>query len=338
MTATRSVRFRHLLLAATLLSSPLMLRVPTPAAAQVSVGISVALAPPALPDYEQPPMPDLGYVWTPGYWAWAAPAGYYWIPGTWVMPPAVNVLWTPPYWSWLNGRYHLHAGYWGAHVGYYGGVNYGYGYSGQGYDGGRWEGRNFSYNRAVNNFGSVVVHNAYDRQVPVRNRDRGSFAGGPGGNRSAATAADRQTERERHVSMTAEQTSHFSAAGRMPELAVSHNNGRPPVAATPRAAQFQGTGVTHAGPAADAHPNRPDGHAGAPQPEHTAPLGAVGRPPEPAMARRPPVGEASRPVDRLIEPQRQRDTSPPLQREATQPPRHEAVAPHAAPSEREKER
>jgi len=303
MTATHPVRFRHLLLAATLISSPLALTVPTPAAAQVSVGISVTLAPPALPDYDQPPMPDLGYVWTPGYWAWASPAGYYWIPGTWVMPPAVNVLWTPPYWGWLNGRYYLHAGYWGPHVGYYGGVNYGHGYSGYGYDGGRWEGRNFVYNRAVNNFGSVVVHNAYDRQVPMRSGDRGSFAGGPGGNRSAATAADRQAEREHHAAMTTEQTSHMSAAARMPELAASHNNGRPPVAATPRAAQFQGTGVTHAGPA------------------------------EPPIARRPPAGEASRPVDRLGEPPHQRETGSPLQREAQQPPQH-----REAPPEHEKER
>src|SRR5476649_1423405 len=33
--------------------------------------------PPALPDYEQPPCPEEGYVWTPGYWAFG-PGGYYW--------------------------------------------------------------------------------------------------------------------------------------------------------------------------------------------------------------------------------------------------------------------
>jgi len=34
-------------------------------------------APPPLPDYDQPPLPGDGYIWTPGYWAWA-PAGYFW--------------------------------------------------------------------------------------------------------------------------------------------------------------------------------------------------------------------------------------------------------------------
>ena len=33
-----------------------------------------------------------------------------------------------------------HLGYWGPHVGFYGGVNYGYGYVGVGFVGGRWEG------------------------------------------------------------------------------------------------------------------------------------------------------------------------------------------------------
>ena len=32
------------------------------------------------------------------------------------------------------------AGYWGPHVGYYGGVNYGFGYMGVGFAGGAWRG------------------------------------------------------------------------------------------------------------------------------------------------------------------------------------------------------
>jgi hypothetical protein len=40
-------------------------------------------APPPLPEYEQPPCPEDGHFWTPGYWAWST-AGYYWVPGTWV--------------------------------------------------------------------------------------------------------------------------------------------------------------------------------------------------------------------------------------------------------------
>jgi hypothetical protein len=35
-------------------------------------------------------------------------------------------------------------------VGFYGGINYGFGYGGFGYEGGRWEGGYFSYNTYVN--------------------------------------------------------------------------------------------------------------------------------------------------------------------------------------------
>ena len=55
--------------------------------------------------------------------------GYYWVPGTWVQPPRVGVLWTPGYWGFVGGVYAFHAGYWGPHVGFYGGVNYGFGYA-----------------------------------------------------------------------------------------------------------------------------------------------------------------------------------------------------------------
>ncbi len=34
------------------------------------VGVSVTIAPPELPVYEQPLCPGDGYIWTPGYWAW----------------------------------------------------------------------------------------------------------------------------------------------------------------------------------------------------------------------------------------------------------------------------
>src|ERR1700676_3082982 len=49
--------------------------------------------PPPLPEYEQPPVPAEGYLWTPGYWAYA-PGGYFWVPGTWVEPPRIGLLWT----------------------------------------------------------------------------------------------------------------------------------------------------------------------------------------------------------------------------------------------------
>ena len=81
-------------------------------------------------------------MWTPGYWAYGDD-GYYWVPGTWVPAPYVGALWTPGYWGWGGGLYVWHPGYWGPHVGYYGGVNYGFGYMGIGFVGGMWAGSAF---------------------------------------------------------------------------------------------------------------------------------------------------------------------------------------------------
>jgi hypothetical protein len=91
----------------------------SPSSAQIGIGISVHIGPPALPVYEQPIAPGPGYLWTPGYWAWNDDAGYYWVPGTWVVAP-IGMLWTPGYWGWNNGLYVWNAGYWGPHIGFYG--------------------------------------------------------------------------------------------------------------------------------------------------------------------------------------------------------------------------
>ena len=103
---------RHLLSLRTLLLAGTMGVVslaPSPAKAHIAVGVSIRVAPPAIPVYEQPPCPTEGYLWTPGYWAYA-PAGYYWVPGVWVAPPRVGLLWTPGYWGWGGGVYAWHAG------------------------------------------------------------------------------------------------------------------------------------------------------------------------------------------------------------------------------------
>ena len=112
--------------------------------------------PPPLPDYDQPPMPAFGYIWTPGYWAWNND-DYYWVPGVWVEPPQPGLLWTPAIGRSSAASTYFHRGYWAPHVGFYGGVNYGYGYNGLGYEGGRWENGRFYYNTTVNNFGCVRV-------------------------------------------------------------------------------------------------------------------------------------------------------------------------------------
>ncbi len=111
-----------------------------PAASYAGVFVSIGIgAPPVLPVYAQPICPAAGYIWTPGYWAYDDQAGYYWVPGAWVLAPYTGALWTPGYWGWGNGGYFWHAGYWGPHVGFYGGVNYGFGYFGRGYEGGYWD-------------------------------------------------------------------------------------------------------------------------------------------------------------------------------------------------------
>ncbi|MGA7340617.1 MAG: hypothetical protein WBE72_12990 [Terracidiphilus sp.] len=137
-------------------------------------------APPPLPDYDQPPPPSDGYIWTPGYWAWG-PAGYYWVPGAWVEPPYMGALWTPGYWGFYGGRYLFYPGRWGLHIGFYGGINYGFGYIGLGYEGGYWNGGHFFYNRVYNRLGARVVHAySYNAGNRIVNGARYSFHGGAG--------------------------------------------------------------------------------------------------------------------------------------------------------------
>src|ERR1700727_1332000 len=162
-----------------------------PAASFAGVLVSVNIAPPVLPVYTQPLCPGDGYLWTPGYWAWG-PEGYYWVPGVWVQPPTVGVLWTPGYWGWGGSAYIFHAGYWGPHIGFYGGVNYGFGYGGVGYEGGYWNHGVFAYNRSVNNITNVHVTNVYNRTV-INNRNvtRVSYNGGRGGINREPTPQER---------------------------------------------------------------------------------------------------------------------------------------------------
>lgn len=133
---------------------------PQVAHAAVSFVMSVNVAPPAIPVYAQPVCPGPGYLWTPGYWAYG-PRGYFWTAGAWVRPPAPGMLWTPAYWGMEGGHYRFHAGYWGPRVGYYGGVRYGYGYPGTGFEGGEWRGHDFFYNSAAWHVDEVHMRNVY---------------------------------------------------------------------------------------------------------------------------------------------------------------------------------
>ena len=146
--------------------------------------IIVSIAPPALPVYEQPPCVQPGMMWTPGYWAYGD-QGYYWVSGAWVPAPYEGALWTPPYWGWEGGRYRFHEGYWGPRVGYYGGVNYGFGYGGFGFAGGEWRGHDFHYNTAIMHVDDSYIHHTFkdygrvERSFVARD-SHVAFSGGPG--------------------------------------------------------------------------------------------------------------------------------------------------------------
>jgi WXXGXW repeat (2 copies) len=235
------------------------LAIPSIAAAQISVGVSIHIGPPPLPVYLQPMCPGPGYIWTPGYWAYG-PDGYYWVPGTWVVAPRVGVLWTPGYWGWGGGVYLWHAGYWGPHVGFYGGINYGFGYGGVGFVGGEWRGGVYNYNTAVSNVNTTVIRNTYVNNTTVINNNsninRVSYNGGTGGVTAQPTAREQAAAREQHIPATTMQTQHEQTARNDRSLLASVNHGRPAVAATAKPGVFQGPGVV-AAHAPSANASRP---------------------------------------------------------------------------------
>jgi WXXGXW repeat (2 copies) len=196
--------------------------------AQIGVGVSIRIGPPALPVYEQPPCPREGYLWTPGYWAYG-PDGYYWVPGVWVAPPRVGLLWTPGYWGFAGGVYGWHAGYWGPHVGFYGGINYGFGYGGVGFVGGEWRGGVFAYNTAVVHVNENVVRNVYVNRTVINNTaviNHASF-NGAGGINARPTPQEQGYMREQHFQPTSNQFAHEHTASQDRNQLASMNHGRP---------------------------------------------------------------------------------------------------------------
>src|SRR5689334_25196094 len=173
-----------------------------PSAPQAQVLVNITVTPPPLPVYAQPVIPGPDYMWVPGYWAWG-PDEYYWVPGTWVLAPAPGLLWTPGYWGWRDGFYVWNAGYWGPRIGFYGGINYGCGYTGVGFHGGYWNGGVFVYNRAVTNIGSVKITNVYNKTV-INNTTvtNVSFNGGTGGTKAHPTAEEQAAAHDKHVPAT----------------------------------------------------------------------------------------------------------------------------------------
>jgi len=282
----------------------LLLALPVMSMAQVGITISVNVAPPELPVYEQPPIPAEGYLWTPGYWAWIDDEqGYYWVPGTWVLVPQPGFLWTPGYWSSDGGAFVWNEGYWGTQIGFYGGVNYGYGYGGRGFEGGYWQDGRLFYNTSVVNVGATNITNVYNKTV-VNNIAVGrvSYNGGSGGVQAQATAGELAAARAKHLPPTAAQQQHVQLARSNPALRASANHGNPPIAATAKAAVFSGAGVVAA---------KGGGKLSAPV-EHKAAA--------------PVEHKAAAPVEHKAEPVEHKPAAP-VEHKAAAPVEHKAAAP-----------
>jgi len=194
------------------------------------VTFSVGWAPPPLPVVVQPACPVAGYIWTPGYWGWDDYYyDYYWVPGAWVPPPRVGLLWTPGWWGWNNGAYAFNQGYWGPTVGFYGGVNYGFGYTGNGYWGGRWSGNTFQYNTAVTRVNKTVINNTYVNNNFQKNVNAShtSFNGGNGGIKAQPTAEQRNAmANASKEGPTSQQLERQKAAAKDKNLLASTNKGK----------------------------------------------------------------------------------------------------------------
>src|ERR1700739_1203800 len=218
----------------------------TPSLSSAQISVSITVAPPELVAYDQPLCPGDGYIWVPGYWAYGED-DYYWVPGVWILAPQPGFLWTPGYWGFEGGHYLWHAGYWGRHIGFYGGVNYGFGYFGSGFVGGRWEGDRFLCNTAVWHVNNTVVHNTYVDRTVIKNVtvNRVSF-NGAGGIEARPTTEEESAAREQHIEATQEQRSHEETAVRDSSQRFSVNKGNPTK-----------TAITKVGAGAGEEVNRP---------------------------------------------------------------------------------
>ena len=290
-------------------------------AAYAQLSVSISFAPPELPVYEQPILPGEGYIWTPGYWAYAGDDdGYYWVPGTWVMAPEPGLLWTPAYWGWSGNGYVFNQGYWGQEVGFYGGVSYGYGYYGDGYQGGRWQNGQFYYNRSVSNVNVTNIHNVYNTTL-INNTttiNRVSYNGGNGGISARPTPQQESVVHERHIPPVAVQAQHEQAARTDPEQRASVNHGTPAVAATPRPGAFNDRAVVHAKPTGTPY-NAPVNRA-AVQPPANTPAAR----PENNAARSDQPSPSSQPEPKAVSPTRSNQPQPnraePSKPESNRPP------------------
>src|SRR5579862_1075886 len=212
-----------------IVAAALFVALPAQSLAQLYVGVGISVPPPAIPVYQQPMLENPNYMWTPGYWAWGS-GGYYWVPGTWVAAPQPGLYWTPGYWAFDNGAYYWNNGFWAPQVGFYGGINYGFGYYGNGFVGGMWNGPAFSYNTAVMTVDRTVVRRVYVNKTVITktivDRDRTSFNGGDKGVQLRPTPAQLALRRS-GMAPTSVQREHEQVAAQDRHHLATVNNGHP---------------------------------------------------------------------------------------------------------------
>jgi len=152
----------------------------------------------------------------------------------------VGALWTPGYWGFYSSRYWFHPGHWGLHIGYYGGINYGFGYIGTGYEGGYWNSGHFTYNRVYTQVNERKVRNVYSYNAGNRgmnnqgsfnrgnnNNARPSFRGGQGGVQARPQASDAAAWREPTAPRMNTQVQHAQKFQSNPGQLANTNHGRP---------------------------------------------------------------------------------------------------------------
>jgi hypothetical protein len=135
-------------------------------------------------------------------------------------------------------------------VGFYGGVNYGFGYGGVGFFGGEWRGGVFAYNRAAANFGSVNVTNVYENKTVIQqntiiNNNHVSYNGGSGGLSARPSPMEMQAEHENHLQPTSNQLQHENFAAQDRSQLASVNHGRPGTTAASNINGYHQTAMEH---------------------------------------------------------------------------------------------
>jgi hypothetical protein len=195
-------------------------------------------------------------------------------------------------------------------VGFYGGVNYGYGYTGSGYQGGRWDHGVFNYNRSVSNVNTRVVHNVYNATV-INNTHvtRVSFNGGPNGVAARPTPAEMKTQAGPHAGATPAQLQHEHAALATPAMRASVNHGAPRIPASPEPMPAAAHARNEAAPAHE----QPAARAPEPQAMRAPPPARETAAPERHAQARPEEGPRPQPQAQQARPQAPRPEEAPHQ-------------------------